>query len=155
MLKPTTTQEPINSRARHTTQIPQQHRNVALSLNIQAAQSHTKPLTSQNSLLDTSLHSREKKSSSTHQNTDTASLARKPRQVTCPTLPTVRNLHNKEEPPAARIQKGHPKHSNINQMKRQRNTQQVKEQDKCPQNQTKEEERGNLPDKEFRIMIVK
>jgi len=32
-------------------------------------------------------------------------------------------------------------------MKRQRNTQQVKEQDKCPPNQTKEEEIGNLPDK--------
>ena len=40
-------------------------------------------------------------------------------------------------------------------MKRQRNTQQIKEQDKCPSNQTKEEEIGNLPDKEFRIMIVK
>ena len=40
-------------------------------------------------------------------------------------------------------------------MKRQRNTQQVKEQDKCPPNQTKEEETGNLPDKEFQIMIVK
>ena len=40
-------------------------------------------------------------------------------------------------------------------MKRQRNTQQVKEQDKCPPNQTKEEEIENLPDKEFRIMIVK
>ena len=40
-------------------------------------------------------------------------------------------------------------------MKRQRNTQQVKEQDKCPANQTKEEETGNLPDKEFGIMIVK
>ena len=40
-------------------------------------------------------------------------------------------------------------------MKRQRNTQQVKEQDKYPPNQTKEEEIGNLPDKEFRIMIVK
>jgi len=34
-------------------------------------------------------------------------------------------------------------------MKRQRNTQQVKEQDKCPPNKTKEEEIGNLPDKEF------
>ena len=33
--------------------------------------------------------------------------------------------------------------------------QQVKEQDKCPPNQTKEEEIGNLPDKEFQIMIVK
>ena len=40
-------------------------------------------------------------------------------------------------------------------MKRQRNTQQVKEQDKCSPNQTKEEEIGNLPDKEFQIMIVK
>ena len=40
-------------------------------------------------------------------------------------------------------------------MKRQRNTQQVKEQKKCPPNQTKEEEIGNLPEKEFRIMIVK
>jgi len=40
-------------------------------------------------------------------------------------------------------------------MKRQRNNHQVKEQDKCPPNQTKEEEIGNLPDKEFRIMIEK
>ena len=40
-------------------------------------------------------------------------------------------------------------------MKRQRNTQQVKEQDERPLNQTKEEEIGNLPDKEFQIMIVK
>ena len=55
----------------------------------------------------------------------------------------------------ARIQKGHPKRSNINKMKRQRNTQQIKEQDKCPPNQTKEEEIGNIPDKEFQIMIVK
>ena len=67
----------------------------------------------------------------------------------------MRNPHNKEKPPTARIQKDHPKHSNINKMKRQRNTQQVKELDKCPPNQTKEEEIGNLPDKEFQIMIVK
>ena len=40
-------------------------------------------------------------------------------------------------------------------MKTQRNTQQVKEEDKCPPNQTKEEEIGNLPDKELQIMIVK
>ena len=40
-------------------------------------------------------------------------------------------------------------------MKRLWNTQQVKEQDKFPPNQTKEEEIGNLPDKEFQIMIVK
>ena len=40
-------------------------------------------------------------------------------------------------------------------MKRQRNIQQVKEHDKSPSNQTKEEEIGSLPKKEFRIMVVK
>jgi len=40
-------------------------------------------------------------------------------------------------------------------MKRQRNTQQVKEHDKGPKKQTKEEEIGSLPEKEFRIMIIK
>ena len=76
-----------------------------------------------------------------------ASLTRKPWQATHPTPPTVRNLRNKEEPQTARIQKGHPKYSNLNKMKGQRNTQQVKEHDKCPPNQTKEEEIGSLPEK--------
>ena len=49
----------------------------------------------------------------------------------------------------------HPKHSNINKTKRQRHTQQVNEHDKCPPNQTKEEEIGSLPEKECRMMIVK
>ena len=40
-------------------------------------------------------------------------------------------------------------------MKRQRNIQQVKEHDKYPPNQTKEEQIGSLPEKEFRIMILK
>ena len=40
-------------------------------------------------------------------------------------------------------------------MKRQRNIQQRKEHDKCPPNQTKEEEIGSLPEKEFRIMTVR
>ena len=40
-------------------------------------------------------------------------------------------------------------------MQRQRNTQRVKEQDIYLTNQTKEEEIGNLPEKEFRILIVK
>ena len=40
-------------------------------------------------------------------------------------------------------------------MKRQRNTQQVKEHDKYPPNQTKEEEIGNVPEKQFRIVITK
>ena len=40
-------------------------------------------------------------------------------------------------------------------MKRQRNNQQVKEENKCPPNQTKEKEVGSLPEKEFRIMVVR
>ena len=40
-------------------------------------------------------------------------------------------------------------------MKRQKNIQQVKEHDKCTTNETKEEEIGNLPENEFRIMIGK
>ena len=83
-----------------------------------------------------------------------ASLTRKPWQVTLPTLPTRRNLHNKEEPQTSSLQKGHPKHSNLNKMKRQRNIHQVKD-DKCLPNQAKEEEIGSLPEKEFRIMVVK
>ena len=43
----------------------------------------------------------------------------------------------------------------MNKMKRQRNTQKIKEHDKCPPNQTKEEEIGNKVDEEFQIMIVK
>ena len=147
-LKPSTTQEPISSRARHTMQILQQCMNITLSFNIQAAQSHTKH-TGISKLLNTSLHSRDKKSSSTHRNTDASFLNKETLRSNPSNATTVWNLHNKEEPQNARLQKGHPKHSNINKMKRQRNTQQVKEHDKCPSNQTKEEETGNLPDKEF------
>jgi len=63
------------------------------------------------------LHSREKKSSSTHQNMDTRfpyqeSLISQPYNSTYSTI--------KRTPQTARIQKGHTKHSNINRMKRQR-----------------------------------
>ena len=82
-----------------------------------------------------------------------ASLTKTPGQATLPTLPTRRNLHNKKEPQTSSIEKGHPKHSNLNKMKRQRNIQQGKEHDNSPPNQTKEEEIGSLPEKEFTIMI--
>ena len=48
-----------------------------------------------------------------------------------------------------------PQHSNLSKMKKQRNIQQVKKRNKCPPNQTKEEEIGSLLEKEFRIMIIK
>ena len=40
-------------------------------------------------------------------------------------------------------------------MRRQRNTQQIKEQGKSPPDQTNEEEIGSLPEKELRVMIVR
>ena len=43
-LKPSTTQRPPSSRARHIKQILQQQRNTALSFKIQAAQSHPKTI---------------------------------------------------------------------------------------------------------------
>ena len=101
------------------------------------------------------MHSREKRSSPTHQNTDASFPNQQTLTSHSSTPPEGRNLHNKEEPQTSNIQKGYPKHSNLNKMKRQRNIQQVKEHDKSPPNQTKEEEIGRLPEKEFRIMIVK
>ena len=53
------------------------------------------------------------------------------------------------------LQKAHPKYINLNKIIRQRNIQLVKEHDKCPPNQTKEEKIGSIPEKEFRVMIVK
>ena len=46
-------------------------------------------------------------------------------------------------------------HRKIDKMKRQRNLYQMKEQDKTPEKQLNEVEIGNLPEKEFIIMIVK
>ena len=43
----------------------------------------------------------------------------------------------------------------MDKMKRQRAMYQMKEQDKTPEKQLNEVEIGNLPEKEFRIMIVK
>ena len=40
-------------------------------------------------------------------------------------------------------------------MRRDRNTQQMKEQGKNPPEQTNEDEIGSLPEKEFRVMIMK
>ena len=46
-------------------------------------------------------------------------------------------------------------HRKIDKMKRQRAMYQIKEQDKIPDKQLNEVEIGNLPENEFKIMIVK
>ena len=48
-----------------------------------------------------------------------------------------------------------PQARKIGKMKRQRTMYQMKEQDTTPEKQLNELELGNLPEKEFRIMIVK
>ena len=67
----------------------------------------------------------------------------------------MRKLHNKENSTNCQNTERPPQTQQYKKMKRQRNTQQIKVQDKCPPKQTKEEEIGNLPDKEFQIMVVK
>ena len=81
-------------------QIIQQHRNTALSFNMQAAQSHSKPIASHNSLLDNSLHYRGKESSSTHKNADT-SLPNQETLTSHPSKPT----HSKETPQEKELHK--------------------------------------------------
>ena len=63
--------------------------------------------------------------------------------------------HDLEELWPSSLQIKAPKYSNLSKMKRQRNKQQVKEYSKSPQDQINEEDRGSLPGKEFRVMIVK
>ena len=155
-LKPSTTQGPTSSRARHTMQILQQRRNIALSFNIQAAQSHTKLIDI--SKLTTGLFiALQREEIQLHPPEHQHKLPKPGNLDKPPFQPhsqwgtsTIKRNHKLPE-----YGKGHPKHSIINKMKRQRNTQQVKEQDKCPPKQTKEEEIRNLRDKEFWIMIVK
>ena len=47
------------------------------------------------------------------------------------------------------------KHSKLSKLRRQRNTKQLKEQSKNLPAKTNEEEIGSLPEKEFRVIIVK
>ena len=53
------------------------------------------------------------------------------------------------------LQKRDHKHSKSDKMRRQRSMLLLKEQDKSLQEQLNEEETGNLPEKELRIIIVK
>ena len=53
------------------------------------------------------------------------------------------------------MQAGEPKHSKLNKMKTQGNIQQLKEYGKNTKDETNEDEISHLPEKEFRVMIVK
>ena len=76
---------------------------------------------------------------------------RKPTQPTEPMLATGSRHQKQQELRTCSLQKGDPKHGKLSKMRRQRNTQQMKEQGKTPPDQTNEEERGSLPEKGFII----
>ena len=121
-MKPSSTQEPTSFRARHTKLILQQHRNITLNTKIQAAKSHTKPTSKHHRHLKTHYWTPhctpERRDPAPPTRTPMqASLTRKRWQAARPTPPTGRNLHYKEEPKTFSIQKGHPKHSNLNKWK--------------------------------------
>ena len=124
--------------------ILQQCRNITLSIKIQATKSHTKPRHLKTHYWTLHCTPERRYPAPPTRTLMKDSLPRKHWQATCPTPPTGRNLHNKEEPQTSSLQKGHPKHSNLNKTKRQRNIQQVTEHDKCPPNkQTKNKKGGD------------
>ena len=67
----------------------------------------------------------------------------------------MRKLHNKENSTNCQNTERPPQTQQYKQDEKAEKYPAGKEQDKCPPNQTKEEKIGNLPDKGFRIMIVK
>ena len=67
----------------------------------------------------------------------------------------MRKLHNKENSTNCQNTERPPQTQQYNQDEETEEYSAGKGKDKCPPNQTKEEEIGNLSDKEFRIMVVK
>ena len=111
--------------------------------------------TPQNTPPQVVLFTRKTRSSFIHQNTGTSSIHQEAYATHWTSLTTGGRHHKQWELRTCSLWKGDPKHSKLSKMRRQRNTQQMKEQGKNPPHQTNEEEIGSLPVKEFRIMIVK
>ena len=88
----------------------------------------------QNTPSDMVLPIRKTRSSLIHQNTGTSPSTRKPTQPTEPTLGTGDRHQNQRELQTCNLRKADPKHSTLSKMRRQRNTQQIKEQVKTHQN---------------------
>ena len=111
--------------------------------------------TPQNTPPDAVLPTRKKDPASSTRTQAPVPSSRKPTQPTEPTLPTGGRYQKQRELQTCNLRKGDPKHSKLSKMRRQKNTHQMKKQGKNPPDQTNEEEIGSLPEKEFRVMIVK
>ena len=106
--------------------------------------------------LDTALPTRGTRHSSAHQCTGTSAS----NQEACTSLldqthPLGGKYQKQEELQSCGLQKGDHKHRELDKMRCQRNMFQKKVQDKNPEEILSEVEMSNLPEKEFRVMIVK
>ena len=155
MLRPSSTQRPASSRAGHPRPKNKQDRNTTSPTSREADWNY-------NSFTDTPKHTT--RHSPAHQKDKIQPHPPEHRHQTPPPgslqntlnqsyrLGAETNNNRNYEPAACERD---PTHIKLSKMRRQRNTQQMKEQGKNPPDQRNEEEIGSLPRKEFRVMIVK
>ena len=98
-----------------------------------------RPQTPKKTPLDGNLPTRNTRSSLIHQDTGTSPLHQEPTQPTEPTLATADRHQKQWEWQSFSLRKGDPKHSKLRKMRRQKNTQQMREQGKNPPALTNEE----------------
>ena len=132
-----------------------QDRNTALPIRNRLSKVILSSQPPQNTPLEMALPIRRKRPNFTHENTSTSPS----HQETC-TSPWINLIHEGEIPKARgtiilQLLERRPQAQKVRQNEMTENMLQTKEQDKNPQGQLKEEEIGNPPEKEFRIMIVK
>ena len=106
-----------------------------------------RPQTPQNTPPDVDLPTRKTRSSLIHQNTGTSPPHQEAYKTHWTKLSHWGRHQKQRELWTWSLRKGDPKHSKKNKMRRQKNTQQMKEQGKNPPDLTNEEEIGRLPEK--------
>ena len=106
-----------------------------------------RPQTPQNTPLDMDLPTRKKRSSFIHQNTGTSPLHQEAYTTHWTNLATGGRRQKHRELKTCSLWKGDPKHRKLSKIRRQKSTQQMKEQGKNPPNLTNEEKIGSPPEK--------
>ena len=98
---------------------------------------------------------RGKRLSSTHQNAGTSPSDQEAYESHWTNITSWDREQKQEELRPCSLGKGDLKYGKLDKMRRERNILQAKEQDKNTKDKINEEEKGKLPKKEFRVMIVK
>ena len=96
---------------------------------------------------DMDVPTRKTRSSLIHQNTGTSPLHQEAYTTHWTKLSHWHRYQKQRELRTCRLRKGDPEHSKLSNMRRQRNTQKMKEQGKNPPDLTNEEEIRRLPEK--------